>query len=161
LHLHALRSFVVFLVELSNRHISSFVNEGGSTDMVGKHCLAGMYAAILTEDPRRCTAFMLRLCRTLFCQPVPAESRAFWLYWWTHLLTLASRLDRLPHSLDPRSLGVTASLVIGHPASTFWLLVQALPISQRDIVWVTEVETAVEACSELLSKAIRPQLSRL
>jgi hypothetical protein len=39
---------------------------------------------------------------------------------------------------------VTASLVIGRPTDNFWMLAQAVPISQHDIVWVTEVETAVE-----------------
>jgi hypothetical protein len=51
-------------------------------------------------------------------------------------------------------------LVIIRPTGTF-RPAQTLPISQRDIVWVTEVETAVEACSELPSKVTWLRLSPL
>jgi hypothetical protein len=72
-----LRYHIVFRDALSDRYVGSLVHEGETADMVGGHCLAGLYAAVPNEDPRRLAAFMLRLCRTLFYQPVPAESRAF------------------------------------------------------------------------------------
>ena len=62
--------------------------ESGSSDALESlRKLVSVKEQSMAEDTRRLTAFMLRLCLTLFCQPVPLKSRAFWLCLRTHSYT--------------------------------------------------------------------------